>query len=409
MSLQTPRWSLPIALVAAVLFLTPSAAAACLPDGVQSSGAKYRICMPAPGQWNGRLVLFAHGYVAFNQPIAIPEDQLTLPDGTSIPDLINGLGFAFATTSYSVNGLAVQQGIDDLVDLVDIFNVAVAVPSRTYLVGPSEGGIITALSVERFPSVYQAGVAACGPIGNFRAQINYIGDFRVVFDYFFPGLLPGTPADIPDELIENWETVYVPRILQAADQFPNRTRQLFAVTNAPGYLDPANRRETLESLLWYSTFTSNDATDKLGGLPYDNQSRIYTGSDNDVLLNLLARRFAASPAALAEMQARYETSGQLVRPVVTLHTLGDQIIPYWHEPLYRQKVEDAGAASLQVNIPVIRYGHCNFNAAEVLLSFGIMLLKDLGEQLPNRAVQLLPPAQRADFLMRATEAGILQP
>ena len=34
--------------------------AACDADGVQPSGAVYRICMPPAGQWNGRLILWAH-------------------------------------------------------------------------------------------------------------------------------------------------------------------------------------------------------------------------------------------------------------------------------------------------------------------------------------------------------------
>ena len=34
----------------------------CLPDGVQPSGAIYRFCVPP--NWNGDLVVFAHGYMA---------------------------------------------------------------------------------------------------------------------------------------------------------------------------------------------------------------------------------------------------------------------------------------------------------------------------------------------------------
>src|SRR5262245_1474677 len=101
---------------AATLLITsvviPYAAAAackssCRPDGAQSSGAIYRICMPEPGCYNGDLVIYAHGYVDAYQPVGIPEDQLTLPDGTSVPGLINSLGYGFATTSYSRNGLAI--------------------------------------------------------------------------------------------------------------------------------------------------------------------------------------------------------------------------------------------------------------------------------------------------------------
>src|SRR5207249_521357 len=58
-----------------------AAAAAGCHDGLQSSGAVYRICMPA--SWNGSLVLYAHGFVDPTRAVGIPEDQMQLPDGTT--------------------------------------------------------------------------------------------------------------------------------------------------------------------------------------------------------------------------------------------------------------------------------------------------------------------------------------
>lgn len=54
-------------------------------------------------------------------------------------------------------------------------------------------------------------------------------------------------------------------------------------------------------VLRYAVVNSRDATATLGGFPYDNRSRVYTGSDNDFLLNLLIPRFRADSAAVAEM------------------------------------------------------------------------------------------------------------
>ncbi len=169
---------------------TPSSV--CEPDGQLPSGAYYRICMPS-GEWNGNLAIYAHGYVAFNKPITIPEDQLQLPGGSSLPELINSLGFAFATTSYRMNGLAIKTGVDDLVDVVNVFSATHSVPTYTLVTGVSEGGLITALAIEQRPDVFDGGLATCGPIGDFSQQINYFGDFRVLFDYFFPGVIPGSP------------------------------------------------------------------------------------------------------------------------------------------------------------------------------------------------------------------------
>lgn len=246
--------------------------------GTQLSGAVYRICMPERGAWNGDLVVYAHGYVAFNEPVEIPEDQLVLPDGTSIPEMVNRLGFTFATTSYRTNGLAVLEGIEDLLDLVDIFCEKHGPRGNVYLGGGSEGAIITALAVEQFPEVFDGGLAACGPIGDFRKQTNYWGDFRVVFNYFFPGLIPGSPMDIPQEIMDNWDTVYVPSIRDAIRSNQDATEQVLRVTRAPtDRRDLDSVEETVLGLLWYDVFATNHGIVKLGGQPFDNQRRLYLG------------------------------------------------------------------------------------------------------------------------------------
>ncbi len=106
-----------------VLCFIPAPAQAgstCDPDGVQSSGSIYRICMPAPDAYNGILVIWAHGFQDAGTPVQIPEDQLCIGD-FCIPEVVNGLGFGFATNSYSKTGLAVVEGRADILDLVDIY------------------------------------------------------------------------------------------------------------------------------------------------------------------------------------------------------------------------------------------------------------------------------------------------
>jgi hypothetical protein len=354
----------------------------CRPDGKQASGAIYRICMPEPPSCrNGGLVIYAHGYVDAYQPLAIPEDQLTLPDGTSVPGLINGLGFAFATTSYSRNGLAVVEGVRDVRDLVDVYARDIGSPGRIYLAGPSEGGVITAKAIETYPAVFTGGLAACGPLGSFRAQINYIGDFRVVFDYFFPGVIPGKATRVPQFVIDNWDAVYLPRIRAAVRANPAAAAELIRVARVPIGLNPFNIEDAILSVAWYAVFATNDATQQLGGQPFDNIGKWYAGSGNDLRLNLLVERAAASPQALATMQKLYETTGLLSKPLVTLHTTGDQIIPFWHDLFYAAKIASTGSGGNHVSLPVLRYGHCNFNAAEVLFGFALLVLQTSGQEI----------------------------
>src|SRR5512136_2955292 len=86
-----------------------------LPFPGSSPGEVYLICLPwakPPAPFD--LVIFAHGYVPINQPMDAFLPQLILSDGNTIPGIANGLGFAFATTSYSKNGLAVKEGVGDI-------------------------------------------------------------------------------------------------------------------------------------------------------------------------------------------------------------------------------------------------------------------------------------------------------
>jgi pimeloyl-ACP methyl ester carboxylesterase len=345
----------------------PLAPMACEPDGTQTSGAKYRICMPG-SPWNGDLLVYAHGYVPATAPIAIPEDQLYL-GGIYIPDAANALGYAFATTSYSVNGLAVKQGLADLIDLVAIFRAAHPTLKRVVLVGVSEGGLITTLSTEQFPNVYSGGLAACGPIGDLRGQISYVGDFRVVFDYFFPGLIPGSAVYVPPDLIANWDIYYattvVPVLLAPGSAIS--VTQLLNVTGVPYTPDvPATIAAGISTELWYSVNATNDAAAKLGGQPLNNLTRVYSGSLDDVALNAGVQRFSANPAALAEIQAHYQTTGRPLVPLVTIHTTNDQTVPYWHETLYRAKVVANNRTPRHDLITIDRYGHCIFTLDEMI-------------------------------------------
>jgi len=374
----------------------------CDPDGLQASGAVYRICMPPNWWYNNQLVIWAHGYVAFNEPIAIPDDQLCIGD-LCIPDVANTLGFGFATTSYATNGLAIVPGIADILDLIDIYTAQVGAPERIFLIGASEGGLITTLMLEQHPDIFTSGLAMCGPIGDFARQLNYFGDFRVVFDYFFPGLMPDDPVDIPDWLINNWDAYYdniiEPIVFNPANA--GTLDELVSVTNLAN--DPndylASLHTSVHDALWYNVFATNDATEKLGGQPFDNTTHWYHGSDNDLLLNLSVEREAADPAALATIEADYQTSGDLYVPMVTMHTLQDQQVPYWHEPLYGVKVRAAGNQANRVNIPIARYEHCNFTPGEAVAAFGLAYAMGTGVALDASRVDLaLPDAtQRAAY------------
>ena len=338
-------------------------------DGTLESGALYRVCFP--DEWNGDMVVYAHGYVRPNDPVGLPPDVV---GDITISSTINALGYAFATTSYRANGLIADVAVDDLTELDETIRARYRPdPSRTFIVGASEGGLVATLALEQEPDRYAGALAACGPIGDFALQIDWIGDFRTVFNYFFPGVIPGNAAESPAEVQANWESVYVPAVIAALQDDPLATAQLISVTDAPVDLDdPETIGETVIGLLWYTVFSVEDAQDRLGGQPYDNSSREYGGSADDAALNAGVERFTADLPA-REALGRFETSGMLAKPLVTLHTDGDPIVPIVHQELYADKVEAAGAAALLDTRPVDRYGHCTFQQGELVSAFSALV------------------------------------
>ena len=359
-----------LALLVGLLFLPTTARAQATPGpcvpGVLPHGAGSLICVPTAG-WNGELVVYAPGYTPPQLPLNFY--YLNTPDGASVPLLVQSLGYAFATTTFRKNGLAILEGVDDIRNLVASFPaVTHLTPTRVHVAGVSEGGLVATLLAERSPDLFSSAWAGCAPIGSFRQQVNYLGDFRALFDYYFPGVLPGSPVQISPLAAALWTSTYVPAIQNAFMANPAKALELMRVSRVA--YDPANLFTVIQSataVLAYNVLGLNDAIATLGGNPYGNRFRWYFGSSNDLRLNLLVKRYDASPAAVAAMGA-YETNGDLSLPLVTLHTTADEVAPFAHELLYLPKV-DRTLRGRFVPIPIARYGHCNFTATEIGLSF----------------------------------------
>lgn len=381
----------------------------------------YLICMPqylpySPTPWNGDLVVYAHGYVPPNASPTAWMEQLYLVDQennkTFLPAMVNSLGYAFAATSYSKNGLAVKEAVSggaSVISLVSYFKDNIGKPTNTYLTGASEGGLVTTLAVEKHPQIFSGGLATCGPIGDFRAQINYFGDFRVIFDYFFPGVLPPSPISIPNVLLAEWESLYAPQVAYEIGENQLNTTQLLSVTKAP--IDPLNPNTVIETtlgVLWYNVFSTNEAQEELKGQPYDNSLKLYTGSLNDSLLNSTVERYNADPAALAQIHSAYQTSGRLKVPLITMHTTGDPIVPYWQEILYAAKTMATGSTDQRINIPIERYGHCSFAPSEILLGFNLLVWKVTGAPIMLSSVEAALPdvMAQSDYLRLSSEQGV---
>lgn len=349
--------------------------------GSSAGGALWFICVPSVPAWNGVLVIYAHGYESPVDPAnwkvtTTPTfANLTNPvDGTYLPFMLESQGFAFGATTYRRTGLVAADGVQDVVAVAEAARAALApYPALIYVAGVSEGGLVTTLATEQHPDLFAGGLATCGPIGDFQKQISYFGDFRVLYDYFFPDILPGNATNIPTALVKGWPDKFQPRAMDALSQNPLNAGYLMTTSGAAFVpSQPQTVGATTSEVLWYNVFSMMNAKDVLGGNPFDNQNTVYSGlADNtaNTALNAGVRRYQASPTALANVGA-YQTTGQLAKPLVTLHTTLDPVVPFWHEEMYGAKAAASGKLTI---IPVQRYGHCNFTSEEIMGAFAFLL------------------------------------
>jgi len=324
---------------------------------------------------------------------------MDIPANTDIMALaarVNLLGYAFAVTSYSQNGLAVQEGIEDVIDLALLFEQQKGTPDKKYVLGVSQGGLISALTLERHPELFDGGWALCGPYGDFREQSDYFAHARVLFDYFFPDVLAGSPIEASASLMDNWGSFYAkvmqPILTDSANA--HRVDQLLATAGIAFNADDENSKAAaIETVLWYNTFTVNDGIERFGGQPFDNMDTVYSGSEDDTKLNDEVARFVADAAALAA-QEQYQTTGALRRPLITIHTTRDPLMPYVQLERYQEKINQAGAGVYYQHIESNSYGHCQFSDSEILQSLNQL------EALVESAPAISTDAQNINIFLK---------
>ena len=112
-----------------------------------SNGAGWRI--EVPDNWNGDLVLYAHGYAGTGDLLAVQN-----PSNSFRAHLI-AQGYAWAASSYRANGYVPGTGAEDTYDLLKIFKQVVGKDdekgkfNRVYLYGVSMGGHVIGRMIEK--------------------------------------------------------------------------------------------------------------------------------------------------------------------------------------------------------------------------------------------------------------------
>src|SRR5213078_1585726 len=193
-----------------VAFATHSPSAAREVVGLDTTGAQYALFLPY--NWNGDLVVYAHGFFDPATPVALPDAAPVdvAPWVAELRERLLQAGYAVAYSSFSENGWAVDNGAQRTRELRPLFSYYFPTPNRTFVIGRSLGALTTMLLVEKYAiessgisvlgiisiglgseRVLDGALALCGPVGGGRKQTDYVGHTRALFDFFYPGVIPG--------------------------------------------------------------------------------------------------------------------------------------------------------------------------------------------------------------------------
>jgi pimeloyl-ACP methyl ester carboxylesterase len=334
-------------------------------NGQLGPGALYRLVRPT--NWNGSLLLYAHGYVPGSGPVALPAEA------DLFVSLLVPQGFAIAFSSYSENGWAVKDGAQRTHQLLGIFTERFGSPTRVYIGGASMGGLITIKLLEQYPGLFAGALPACSAAGGSRAQFDYLAHTRALFDVFYPGILPGDAGSVPAG-IDIATAIAQPAALAMQSDAGAGAFAIASINQTPiPFSDPAQLFGSIVTALSGHAASFNDLVSKLPRpLYFDNRDVQYTGALPPAVLagiNASVERFDASPAALNYLEHNYQPSGALQIPMLMLSTSLDPVVPGLHQTLYRDLVAAAGSSDLLAQRTIDRYGHCVFTPTEIATAF----------------------------------------
>jgi pimeloyl-ACP methyl ester carboxylesterase len=328
-------------------------------EGEQGTGSVYALFSPA--DWNGDLVVYAHGYV-------FPFEAVSLPDVDGLRDAWLAMGYGVAYSSYSETGYAIKEAVANTRQLRGLFAANFGMPSNTFLVGHSMGGLISVMLAERNPALYAGALPMCGIVGGSDMTIDYVYDVRVLFDYFYPGVLPGNAQYVP----EGTNPFALADLVVATILYnPLPAVELAGVQQVS--IQYADFGELIDAIVTAIVFHAGSWADVFDRTHrhnfYDNTGVYYTGSSDDNALNSGVDRFESTPDAVAYLDHWYEPRGELKIPVVTLHTSRDQLVQVFQEGRYADIVAAAGNSDMLSQHVIDRFGHCAFTLEEQLDAF----------------------------------------
>jgi len=352
--------------------------------GRLEDGAAWTIQMPR--RWNGRLLLFSHGYV--------PPDRPNLPAAAAIDpvagDRLLARGYALAGSSYASTGWAVADAFADQEAVLRRFRAEFGAPRATVAWGDSMGGLITAGLLQRHPRQFAGGLAMCGVLGGAVSFWNTSLDLAVVFKTLFAPRLALTGIKDPRANV-----ALARAALTAAQRTPAgraRIALAAALIDLPGGKGYERAQyQALRTQLAFAFGYRAELERRAGGNPSssagdyaallsrsghrDEVRALYATAGQDVGADLAtlaaAPRIHAQPRAQGYLERNAILSGKLNAPLLTIHTTADWVVPVQNEHAFAAIA--AGPRLRQLYIR--RAGHCAFTDAEMLTALDVLFAR----------------------------------
>ncbi len=304
-------------------------------------GAVYQIEMP--DDWNGRLLLFMHGYGEL-----APEARASAPGIRT--SLILG-GYAWGASSFSSTSFIPNRSADETAALWDFFVQKYGRPEYTYVTGWSMGGAASHVAAERYADRFDGALAMCGSAGPLDG-IEQQSDFFVAAAY----VAGVTQADY--DASTDLGALIDARIRPALEDPAKHTEFqdiMIDLTGGPRAFDRQGFQFE-EETNWERTqiaITARLAPN--GGKTYQ------LGPVSDVSseeFNRDAIRLDVNQELLDTFLEGGNTTGDLQMPLMSLHTTGDGQVPIYEAQILqrrgrrRRQERPAGAACLPRSGPL---------------------------------------------------------
>ena len=376
-----------LAVAAALALAAPAATAAPTVLTGELAGAPYRIVVP--DNWNGTLVVHAHGYRDLADHVGEVDDRSApaAPSAALEPALL-AQGYAIAGSAYKRNGWAVREGIEDTRALVSHFGATIGRPARTLLWGFSLGSIVTLELAEQTASGFDGYLAGCAVAAGTSRAWDGAAATSVAYDAAF-GWLPawGTIGDVRNNI--DFDTEVVPKMIGELFNPTNFGKFEFIrlVTGAaPSAFPPPVFPSWILTNMFFATEARAELERRAGGPVVQNLTHVYTLSPVDkaylallgvnadqLLASMNAKRTLSAPESPRKYLERWaDFNGQIKKPVLTMHTQTDSLVPVSHESAYAGTVAGGGRSRLLAQTFTNGIGHCNFTGPQLLSALGAL-------------------------------------